>query len=148
MTHSLSRLMCSVQRQSHWLIYRFYRGNYVRSEAEHCCERSFPHASLTSVQIRIMARLRDRPPTYESNDTYDSRLQREHGESIQTISYAGLPRTDIRITAGGDHAPPCYEGGMLSVRLHRISSCWIVSNIFVLISGERATAIVSGRQQR
>lgn len=67
-----------------------------------------------------MARLRDRPPTYESNDAYDSRVQREQGQHVQRVSFAGQPQlnTDIHIIAGRGHAPPCYEAGILSVGIY------------------------------
>lgn len=85
-----------------------HRNAYMRSETEHCCNRDFAHASLTSVQIRIMSRLRDRPPTYEV-----ASAQQEEGQVVRTISYGG-PASEIQIISG--RAPPCYDGAILSVR--------------------------------
>lgn len=60
-----------------------------------------------------MARLRDRPPMYETNESYDSRLQREQIQNT-TIPYTrdSQLNADIRIIAT---APPSYDGGLLSV---------------------------------
>lgn len=65
------------------------------------------------MQVRILARLRDRPPVYETNDAYDSRLQREQNQST-TIPYTtdSQLNADIHIIAT---APPSYDGGLLSV---------------------------------
>lgn len=80
----------------------------MRSEVEHCCQRDIARASLTSVQIRIMSRLRDRPPTYDVS----SAQQDQDQAVVRTISYGG-PASDIHIISG--RAPPCYDGAILSV---------------------------------
>lgn len=82
-------------------------------------------ASLTSIQVRVLSRLRDRPPKYETQHNYDSRLQNELQQQSSptgvdipidspTTSAAALtPRNDISIIAS--QAPPTYDGTRDSV---------------------------------
>lgn len=84
-------------------------------------------ASLTSIQVRVLSRLRDRPPKYETQHNYDARLQNELQQqstpAVVTIpidspttsaSAAALTRrNDISIIAS--QAPPTYDGTRDSV---------------------------------
>lgn len=83
-------------------------------------------ASLTSIQVRVLSRLRDRPPKYETQHNYDTRLQNEVQQQSTTsavdapmapatsASAAALTRSnDISIIAS--QAPPTYDGSRDSV---------------------------------
>jgi len=72
-------------------------------------------ASLTSIQVRVISRLRDRPPKYETQHNYDTRIQRQEEERPPVRSRD----TDVSIStipvSAAEHAPPAYDGSKESV---------------------------------
>lgn len=97
--------------------YTPHRSNYTPPDPEHICPRDYPRASLTSIQVRILSRLRDRPPSYESHHSYDERIQREQ-ENQRAIDASIRERSlnANEFDLSGGRAPPCYDGGLVSVR--------------------------------
>lgn len=91
-------------------------------------------ASLTSIQVRVLSRLRDRPPKYETQHNYDTRLQNEIQQQTDgggqqsspsvssaavTPSAAAATATALRrrdeISMIASQAPPTYDGTRDSV---------------------------------
>lgn len=70
--------------------------------------------SLSSIQIRVLSRLRDRPPKYETQHNYDMRLQRQE-EEIQRTNNANVNISTISTISAAEHAPPSYDGSKESV---------------------------------
>lgn len=93
------------------------RSNYTPPDPEQICPRDYPRASLTSLQVRILSRLRDRPPSYESHHSYDERIQREQENQLAvdaSIRERGLNANEFDLSGG--RAPPCYDSGLVSVK--------------------------------
>lgn len=71
-------------------------------------------ASLTSIQIRVISRLRDRPPKYETQHNYDMRIQRQE-EEIQRSNDSNVDINPLPSIRTFEHAPPPYDGSKESV---------------------------------
>lgn len=87
-----------------------YRSRYNssgRNEIETTFQR-FNRPSLSSIQIRVLARLCDRPPKYESQTNYAHRLQRdEQQQSHSSPTITGeIPFPPVI----GNQPPPAYDG--------------------------------------
>lgn len=65
--------------------------------------------SISSVQIRILSRLRDRPPRYETNHNYEHQQR----DAVERTCTQTIP--EIRTLC---EAPPSYDGSRNSVRLN------------------------------
>ncbi|KAG4079885.1 hypothetical protein HA402_015016 [Bradysia odoriphaga] len=70
--------------------------------------------SLSSIQIRVLSRLRDRPPKYETQHNYDMRIQRQE-EEIQRTNDSSVNISTISALSAEEHAPPSYDGSKESV---------------------------------
>lgn len=67
----------------------------------------------------MISRLRDRPPKYETQHNYDTRIQREeaeieHTDVNTTVDVNNLSQT-ISASTTEHHAPPAYDGSRESV---------------------------------
>lgn len=71
-------------------------------------------SSLSSIQIRVISRLRDRPPKYETQHNYDTRIQRQEEEIERTDGNTNLDINTIRVGTV-EHAPPPYDGSHQSM---------------------------------
>jgi len=68
-------------------------------------------SSLTSIQIRVISRLRDRPPKYETQHNYDTRIQRQEEEIQHTCAHSNENNNTIPVVNAAEHAPPAYDDG-------------------------------------
>lgn len=98
-------------------------------QAESAFQR-LSRASLTSIQVRVLSRLRDRPPKYETQHNYDARLQNEMQQQNTTAdvtvpidspttssSTAPITRTMNDLSIIASQAPPTYDGSRDSVTI-------------------------------
>lgn len=99
---------------------QFSRSRRLRSgrnaEATESDFQRVARTSLSSIQIRVLSRLRDRPPKYETQHNYDMRIQRQE-EEIQRTNSANVNISTISTISAAEHAPPSYDGSKESVRL-------------------------------
>lgn len=92
-------------------------------------QRLSQRLSLTSMQARVMSRLRDQPPKYESQHHYDTRMQLDQrspptsDDAVVTVAVdpastsdgvrtVAVRMTDDRVVGT---APPCYDNDAYSV---------------------------------
>lgn len=92
--------------------------NRPNLDSNFICPNNYPHASLTSAQVRVLTKMQDRPPTYESNDTYRIRLKRDRDQG-QHVALAFTiesgQNNGIFSPSDGDLAPPGYESDVSAV---------------------------------
>lgn len=98
--------------------FRSRRGRSNRNtEATESEFQRVARASLSSIQIRVISRLRDRPPKYETQHNYDMRMQRqEEEEEVQRRNNSNVNLSTTSIESAGNQAPPPYEGSKESVK--------------------------------
>lgn len=130
-------------------------------------QRLSQRLSLTSMQARILQRLRDQPPKYESPTSYDARIRQQQQQQqltgdetnaetpaavgeMQTISLSVPDTTDACPRPGWTTygtSPPCYDNDAYSVEkkhIHIVLAFFIKDSVF---SVERSSATVhSGAQ--
>lgn len=80
-------------------------------------ERSDNRASLTSLQQRILEKMRDRPPRYETRHNYEYRRREQNEEGNSSQQEVGIRSIAILNPGAGCVPPPPYEtdSGELSV---------------------------------
>ncbi|KAJ6641960.1 hypothetical protein Bhyg_06905 [Pseudolycoriella hygida] len=85
------------------------------AEATESTLQQVSRASLSSIQIRVISRLRDRPPKYETQHNYDMRIQRQEEEMQRTTNNNNGDISTISTGRIVEHAPPPYDGSKESV---------------------------------
>lgn len=68
---------------------------------------------MTSIQVRVISRLRDRPPKYETQHNYDMRIQRQEEEIQRSCNTNDI--NTVPIERALEQAPPPYDGNKESV---------------------------------
>lgn len=84
------------------------------SESVSVGNTSYLRASLTSIQIRVLSRLRDRPPTYDNQQNNRNGCQRPVESPTIQIPPDSPPPYDVGDRSSDTHLPPPYSELILS----------------------------------
>lgn len=101
------------------LLYKTFRSR-ARASNEQILENeinrsSLNRASLSSMQVRVLHRLRDRPPKYETRHNYEFHQREQRSQQQpQRLNTTPVSRHTGSIHAAGD-PPPAYDDDVVSI---------------------------------
>ncbi|XP_058457277.1 uncharacterized protein LOC131440064 [Malaya genurostris] len=90
------------------------RNNNQRRLASELNRPSLSRVSLSSIQIRVLRRLRDRPPKYETRHNYEFHQREENQSRRNNPSPASIRPTSPSVRLPGG-PPPAYDGDVTSL---------------------------------